>query len=62
MDKHWFRALEHMDGMKTFEDFADEFVSTVFQDETRVLVWGLTARIEDCDFADDIRLTTHRRR
>ena len=28
-------------------------------DRTRGLVWGLTARLEDCDFADDIALLSH---
>ena len=28
-------------------------------DQPRGLVWGLTARLEDCDFADDIALHSH---
>ena len=28
-------------------------------DRARGLVWGLTARLEDCDFADDIALLSH---
>ena len=28
-------------------------------DQPRGLVWGLTARLEDCDFADDIALLSH---
>ena len=29
------------------------------KDRPRGLVWGLTARLEDCDFADDIALLSH---
>jgi len=29
------------------------------EDRHRGLVWGLTARLEDCDFADDIALLSH---
>ena len=28
-------------------------------DKPRGLVWGLTAHLEDCDFADDIALLSH---
>jgi hypothetical protein len=37
----------------------DWVVRKVTHNRPRGLVWGLTARIEDCDFADDIALLSH---
>jgi len=37
----------------------DWVMRRVTEDRPRGLVWGLTARIEDCDFADDIALLAH---
>lgn len=35
------------------------FMRRATADKPRGLVWGLTAHLEDCDFADDIALLSH---
>jgi len=37
----------------------DWMMRRVTRDRLRGITWGLTARLEDCDFADDIALLTH---
>ena len=37
----------------------DWVMRQVIRDKPRGLVWGLTARLEDSDFADDIALLSH---
>ena len=37
----------------------DWVMRTATADRPRGLIWGLTARLEDCDFADDIALLSH---